>query len=109
MTKEIIEGVAFHCHHDTLVDYIYGYDERVAYIKEYKPKEEQELRLRLFQMIPNDRLPKRLIKALKAHNKAWDTFNKARDACQPELEKLHEELCPNCPWDGNTIFSGRKA
>ena len=22
----------------------------------------------------------------------------------PEIEALHKELCPNCPWDGQTIF-----
>ncbi len=22
----------------------------------------------------------------------------------PELKKLHNSICPNCPWDGDTIF-----
>jgi len=27
---------------------------------------------------------------------------------QPELVRLHQELCPNCPFDGKTIFSREK-
>ncbi len=26
-----------------------------------------------------------------------------------ELEALHTELCPNCPWDGHTIFPAGRA
>jgi len=25
----------------------------------------------------------------------------------PFLEKLHGELCPDCPWNGGTIFTRR--
>ena len=155
-----MKGFAFHCHHEVLVEYVTDYQERVGYIKSDKPKEEQELRLRLFQMIPDDRIPSDLFKARAAfnkasdayykardaynkardafnkardaynkaraaydkasdacdkasdaYNKAWDARNKARDACdkaisehQDTLNKLHEELCPDCPWDGHTIF-----
>jgi len=43
-------------------------------------------------------------KAWEACDKAWEACNKAWEACMPELIKLHEELCPNCTWDGKTIF-----
>ncbi len=123
-------GFAFHCHHDTLVEWVTDYDERVKYIKENKPESEQELRLRLFKMIPPDRLPPELYKAgddydkaLDAYNKAGDAYNKAWDACTkarpaydkawaaylPALIALHKELCPNCPWDGNTIFTEKES
>ena len=122
-----MRGIAFHCHHDKLCEYVYDYDKRVEAIKRTKPVEEQELRLRLFKMIPDDRLPWRdspeylacdkagaaydkagaaydkavaaYDKAVAAYDKAWAAYNKE------ELERLHIELCPNCPWDGHTIFS----
>ena len=49
-------GVAFHCHHDRLVEFVTNYDERVAYIKQEKPPAERPLRLRhrlLFQQPPD--------------------------------------------------------
>ena len=141
------EGLAFHCHHDVLVEYVYDYDDRVKYIKQNKPKAERELRLKLFKLIPEDKLPgagsgardafvkervafvkagDAFVKAWVAYNKAWvaynkagDAYNKARDAynkawvayCKEykeELEQLHTELCPDCTWDGKTIFTGEK-
>ena len=141
-------GLAFHCHHNTLIEYCYDYDERVRFIKENKPPAEQELRLKLFRLIPHDKLPPTGLeayykardacdkardayyKAWDAYSKAWETYSKARDAWSKawdawdkardawdkawdawnkanhqELEKLHSELCPDCPWDGKTIFS----
>ncbi len=105
-------GFAFHVHHDVLLEYCTDYEERVQYIKGNKPAREQALRLRLFKFIPIDRLPPELDKAWEAYDKAreacdkaWEAYDKAREAYMPELIKLHEELCPNCPWDGKTIFS----
>ncbi len=108
-----MKGLAFHCHHDKLVEFAYDYDERVTFIKESKPEEEIALRLRLFQMIPDERLSKRglatYVKAWQAYDKAWQACDKARQAYLEknikQLEKLHKELCPNCPWDGETIFT----
>ena len=116
-------GFAFHVHHDKLVEFCTDYDERVSYIKSNKPLNEQELRLRLFKLTPQELLPKSEAweaygKAKKAHNeareacseaweaydKAWEAYGKAKKACESELIKLHAELCPNCPWDGKTIF-----
>ena len=91
-------GVAFHCHHDQLVEWCFDYDERVKFIKEHKPPEEQELRLRLFKLIPKDRLPGKLVKARAAYWKARAAY---------DWDKLHKELCPDCTWDGKTIFGGK--
>ena len=177
-----MKGIAFHCHHNTLVEYVHDYDERVEYIKNYKPEHEQELRLKLFKMIPVDRLPQKgldayvktmdaFYKANDAFDKASDAFYKARDAFykasdasykdrdafykasdaydkaldvydkaldayykartaydkardayfkanyafvkardayfkdnEDEFDKLHKELCPDCTWNGETIF-----
>ena len=57
-------------------------------------------------------------KAWDAYDKAWDAYDKARDAYDKardafgkaytsELEQLHKELCPDCPWDGKSIFTRR--
>lgn len=108
---EVKSGFAFHVHHDELIEFCTDYDERVKYIKENKPLEEQELRLRLFRLIPSDRLPPPLVVAVKAYKKAKKTYEKAKKAyekakktCEPEILKLHKELCPDCPWNGETIF-----
>ena len=114
----ISQGLAFHVHHDTLVEYCYNYNERIINIKNSKPKDEQELRLRLFKLIPEDRLPGK-------DSLEWEAYCKARETWEPyvetwearaktwrayfekydvEFQALHKELCPNCPWDGVTIF-----
>ena len=127
-------GLAFHCHHNTLLEYVYDYDERVRAIKRDKPESEQALRLRFFQFIPEDKLPQKGLdtydkagdacdkardaydKARDAYNKAGAAYYKARDtydkagdaydkANRVALNKLHEELCPDCPWNGTTIFT----
>jgi tetratricopeptide (TPR) repeat protein len=117
-----------------------NYKERVEYIKEHKPRGEQEIRLRLFQLISPARLPRPLAKALEACDKtreaydkaleacdkAWEAYDKTREAydkaleacdkaCEayaktleaykPQINELHKELCPDCPWDGKTIFA----
>ncbi len=101
-----MEGLAFHCHHGTLFEYCHDYQERVDYIKNRKPKNEQELRLRLFKMIPDELLPKgweKVDKAIGAYNKAWDAYVAKS---QKELQELHARLCPDCTWNGETIFPG---
>ena len=117
-------GLAFHSHHDRLHEFVYDYKERAMSIKANKPKEEQELRLRLFKLIPLNRLPLALRKVAAEWEKAYAEWKKAEcektDAeCEKvaaewrksdaeynlQLEKLHEEICPNCPWDGSTIFT----
>ena len=116
--EKVISGFAFHCHHDTLFEWVAGYDERVAFIKEYKLKREVTRRLKLFQMIPEDRIPKALLKAreaydkaiearakaIEAYGKAIEAYGKAEGKYTPQMKKLHSELCPDCPWNGKTIF-----
>ena len=105
-------GLAFHCHHDVLFEYVYDYDERVRFIKENKPKSEQKLRLKLFKLIPDELIPGRDSPEYRAYDKAREAHGKAWEACdkkyRKELEELHTKLCPNCPWDGKTIFSEKK-
>ena len=115
-------GLAFHLHHDSLIEYCSDYAGRVAFIKGNKPAHEIELRLRLFKLIPADRVPASLLEGLVAYEKAWaarvkawDAYEKAKAAFEkkfheamPELEIIHKELCPGCPYDGQTIFAGER-
>ena len=112
-------GLAHCCHHDKHYEYCYDYDKRVRFIKKYKPLDEQELRLKLFQIIPYDRLPGKnsaeweaYHKAGEAYHKAWEAYHKAREAYlakyKCELDKLHAELFPDCPWDGKAILKGER-
>jgi len=145
---KIKSGLGFHCHHDVLVEYVCDYDERVEFIKKHKSIEEQGLRLRLFRLIPHNRLPRKGLRAfykaekacdeaekasdearkafseaneawkayyeaMKAYNEAVKTCNEAWKAYikynKDGLGKLHKELCSDCPWNGETIFTRKNA
>ena len=47
-------------------------------------------------------------KTREARNKAWGNYGRAWEAYNnkwgTKIVSLHEELCPNCPWNGQTIF-----
>jgi len=79
-------GLAFHCHHDKLAEYVHDYDERVKFIKNNKPDKEQALRLHLFQLISEDRIPGRASKLYEAYFKAGEAYFKAREACNKARE-----------------------
>jgi len=97
-------GLAHCVHHDIHWEYCYNYQKRVEFIKENKPKEEQELRLKLFKLLPNKLVPgresaewKACIKTGKSYNKAlqsrimaWEAFNKATDDYNEALNAYYE-------------------
>lgn len=97
-------GLAFHCHHGKLVEWVYDLDERVRFIKQDKLKSEQKLRLKLFKLIPMNKLPIDLRRARAAYNKAGAAYDILIEKHEDYFIKLHSELCPGCPWDGTTIF-----
>jgi len=43
-------------------------------------------------------------KARANYDKARADYVTARADCDAEIEALHARECPNCPWDGKTIF-----
>ena len=45
------------------------------------------------------------IMAGKDYDKAREVYIKTSKACAPQIEKLHREEHPDCPWNGKTIFS----
>jgi hypothetical protein len=95
-------GLAIHCHHDILVECCYNYDERVEVIKSTKPQNEQEIRLRLFKLLPKeaiDELPYEMVKAWAEWDKAWAEWVKAQaglDKAQAELDKAQAEWVKAC-------------
>src|SRR3990167_8654401 len=74
------QGLSLHCHHDTLIEFCYDYDKRVEYIKKEKPEHEQEIRLRLFKLLPQEavkEIPENLVKAYAEREKAYAEREKA--------------------------------
>jgi len=98
-----------HCHHEQLAEPLTETPEkRIAYILSDKPIEEQALRLHLFRPTYN-----------AAVEAAWATYDAVLDAARATynaavkaaratydavLEAAHQAECPDCPWDGRTIF-----
>ena len=110
----------WHIHHEILIEETTDIQERIDYIKEGKPEDEIPLRLKLMTPVLHpEKLPvsfrkawEALIKAREAYDKAREAYDKAREAyiktskaCAPQIEKLHREEHPDCPWNGKTIFS----
>jgi len=70
----------WHIHHDILVEPLTEpLKNRIRYIKENKPENEIELRLKLLKPVKG-KLPKRVIKAEEAWNKAEEAYDKAEEA-----------------------------
>lgn len=73
----------WHVHHDVLVENLLEpLQNRIDYIKMYKPKKEVKLRLKLIKKVKAEKLP--------TTKDGWI--------------KLHQSEC-GCGWDGNTIFT----
>ena len=127
MSKRIF---ARHIHHgaDWLEPLTDPISIRRQYIRQYKPKVEQPLRLRLLQSVSNERIPKPLLHSLAAYRKeraasrraraayerAEAAWRKAYETYEKALKKyatpaLHKRLCrSDCPWDGRTILPWRQ-
>ena len=111
-------GMCWHVHHSTrLVEWCHDLDGRIAFVKAHKKPEQVKTRLKLMKMVKGE-LPEEVISASKAFAEAGKALAEAGKACNeagkafddailrnlPAIIKLHEEECPNCPWDGRTIF-----
>ena len=79
----------WHIHHGTLFEPLTEpIENRIAYIKENKPQQEVATRLRLLHKVKDTRA---LRHAMAVNDHA-------------AIEKLHKKECPDCPWNGKTIF-----
>ena len=114
----------WHIHHDRLLEVATEpIQNRIEYIKKEKPKEEIELRFKLLKQVKG-KLPVSVDKAWKAFDKAREVYDKASEALDKASEaldkawktydkaltnkdiiKLHDKECPDCPWNGRSIFS----
>ena len=124
----------WHIHHEILIEETTNIQERIDYIREGKPEDEIPLRLKLMTPVLHpEKLPvsfrkasEAYLKAREAYDKAWEAYYKAweaydkaweayikageayykaLEACVQQIEKLHREEHPDCPWNGKTIFS----
>ena len=117
----------WHLHHMVLAEPLtFPLAERLAYIRESKPKGERATRLGCIDIVRGE-LPPALVEARAALRKAYAAWAKAyaaldearaaldeADAARikadaaalPALEALHTVEHPGCPWDGKTIFPG---
>jgi len=43
-------------------------------------------------------------KAVMTYKKMWSARCKVIEIYRAEIEALHKKECPNCPWNGKTIF-----
>src|SRR3990167_7932611 len=87
MKQKIQTGFFLHVHHDVLLEWCHNYDERVAYIRKEKSKEEQGTRLRLFKPVKGT-LPQEVNKARQKYYKAGQEYDKAWQ----EYDKAGQEL-----------------
>ena len=127
---KVKQGFYWHVHHHILIEYCYDYEERATFIKNYKPKDEIETRLRLFKPVKG-KLPKDLIKIGRKCDKArlkWDEAERKLDEAdrkydeakrkyyeavrkydeilkkhKPFLEKLHKKECGCKEWNGEEL------
>ena len=122
MTAPQLGDLVWHIHHDVLVEALTeSLGARIEFIKEYKRSSEVPTRMRLMKPV-RGKLPE-LAKAGAEWVKAGAEWAKARaewDKAGAEWDKayaewvkaikhpsvlaLHAKECPNCPWDGKTIF-----
>ena len=112
--KKLTPKYYFHIHHKILVEVLTEpLENRIKHIKENKPEDEIELRLRLIKPVKG-KLSSEFIKADQAYvkaNQAWDKANQAWDKARQafikasqawdkadrdgilDLEKLHRVQC----------------
>ena len=94
--------LAWHIHHEILVEVLTEpIEERLRYIDTEKAKCEPswkiELRKRLLKPVMGP-----LSEKIEKANQEWE---KVLGEHQVEIEALHKVECPDCLWDGKTIFS----
>ena len=120
----------WHVHHNKLLEFMEIAQERIDYIKKNKPSKEIAIRIKLMTPV-RGKLPKKLVAArvkLDAAQAKRDAVWGKKVAAQRKVDaawakldavwgdpdvveyikKLHEQECPNCSWDGETIFPKKK-
>ena len=104
-TTKKITGMYWHVYHDSLLDYCYDYDGRLQYIEKYKFESEQKLRICLFKLVQH---PELLPPALADVQTTYGSRSLLSKQEKEQVDRRHEIECPNCPWNGKTIFITRR-
>ena len=122
----------WHIHHEILCEALTEpIQNRIDHIKKFKDPSEVETRLRcMTPVLHPERLPvewtdvfAKLDEARAKRDEArakWDEafaklseasakWDEARAKSLPQMEALHKEEHPGCPWDGHSIFKERVA
>ena len=116
------EGLAWHVWHNRLLSWCHDIAKRREDINVIKPKDELPIRHRLLKRVRGD-LPKEVAEACLKRNEAyrveasnaheptslafWDTEQNLVEVLlthKDAIEALHAQECPDCPWNGETIF-----
>ena len=96
---------AWHVHHNVLIELLTEpIENRIKYIKKFKPKNEIELRLKLLKVVKGE-LPKEFVEAWHEYVEARQEYVEVYKKYESQILALHEKECPNCSWNGKTIFS----
>lgn len=90
----------WHVHHEVLCEHSTNINERIKYIKHFKPEHEQEIRLRLMQEVKNP--PARLVDALIDYARAW----KHRELTYADYIKA-SRIYMEAQWTYNRAQDGR--
>jgi chromosome segregation ATPase len=115
---------AWHIHHKRLLEPLTEpIDNRRDCIERYKPAEERPLRLRLIKPVTNlemltnnaawqqweeaERQWEEAERQLQAAERQWQAAERQLQS-NPDILALHAIECPDCPWDGQTIFSDKQ-
>ena len=130
-TNSPIGILIWHIHHDQLIELLTEpLQNRIDYIKANKPEAEIPIRLKWLTPVQHpEKVPEEFVKAREAYDKAWEAYDKARGAYvkareaydkaqeayvkawedyKPQIEALHREEHPGCPWNGRTLFGDKK-
>ena len=118
----------WHIHHNVLAEQSDDIEERIYFIKATKDPEEVPIRLLLMKKVEDEagvasamkaydeaRAPaleayeEAMAPAVKAYQEAMASALEAyREAgvapAMKAVEAIHKKECPECPWNGNTIF-----
>ena len=102
-TNSPIGILIWHIPHDQLIELLTEpLQNRIDYIKAEKTTSEIPIRLKWLTPVQHpEKMPKEFVKAQVAYNKAWE-------ACKPQIEALHREEHPGCPWNGETLFGDKE-
>ena len=102
-----MKQMVWHAYHaGSLCQYV-DLEARRTQIEKIKSEHELPTRRRLMKPVVGQ-LPEEFVIACEVMNAARETWA-AREAAytkhKAEIEQLHAAECPDCPWNGETIFS----